>query len=266
MKACAIVMNRVRKSSLLLASLLVACTVRQAIAGEIARGKVRVSYSEGGLIKVYYGKLEVARHIYFYRHDKTDTRALSYGFPGNRTSIEHNRRIVMLADENGNETGSMVSWTLNPLAKGMTGISSEERSVVRLFVTEGQVRIQIRVVPKDPGVKGYGEIGFYVPAVSFAGGTYGGMAGKKEVLERFPAPGAPFKKIGSLPRFILKTADGLQMAVSLQQHGQFALQDYREEKVEYRKNTWRFVTGCDWAIDRVLTLEFKEAGGDTAGD
>jgi len=236
------------------------CVVQTATASEIIHGKVRVSYSRTGLIRVFHDDVEVIRRVYFYRYDDKKPSVLTYVFPSEPAALKLNPRLVQLADENGRQTGSMITWTLVPDQKRMTGISSDEKSFVRLFVTETQVRIQIRVVPKAPEAKGYGELGLYVPAASFVGGRYRGMAGKKEITEKFPPPGAPLERAWCMPYFSLQTENGLQMRLSLRRRS-LQMIDYRNEKVEYRKNTWRFFTVAGWAIDEVLTLEFTELSG-----
>lgn len=232
----------------------------RAVASELVHGKVKATYEKTGRISIDYDGMRVAQAFYLYHHDKAEGKLLRYGFPAGVAAAQLNPKVVILSDEAGNQTGSMVTWTLNPSAKRMTALSPDEPSFVRLSVTEKDVKIQMHIVPKAIDDKGYGEFGVYVPEKAFLGGTYTGNVGGKIVTEKLPPPGTRLARGASGRPITLTSAKGMQMSVSLQKSS-ILFQDYRHSTVKDRKDTWRIVTGAPWAIDDILTFQFAEAAG-----
>ena len=255
-------MRTATSTTAFLAIILTACSC--AGAAVIVHGKVKVECGEGGQIKVFYGDREVLRQFYVYCQTRTKPR-IGYYFPAGRGGVTLSPRIVQLCDKDGKQTGSMVTYRLRHTPRRMSGLSKDPGSVVRLFISADKVAVQMRIIPKDAGLKSYGEIGFHVPAGPFAGGRCFYRRGATEHCASFPPPDKKLKRLGGSKAMTLETVDGLRMRVSLRNRA-VSLRDHRHQSPASRKNTWRIVTGNGWALDDVLTIEFSQAGASKPGN
>ena len=233
-----------------------------ASAGEIQVGKVKVVYNASGKMTIYYNGVEVARRPYVYLTllGPGKKREACYSFPSSA------RRFTLSAvedakDKDGEPVGKQVTWTIKPDA--FAPLAKDKASFIRVIVTESAIRMEIETASSVPAdkfgrKKSYGEVGFYTPETSFAGGSWVCLKGKREVKGEFAPAGERMKNVWCRPAVVLISGKGFRMRCALAGQS-IALQDYRASKSKQRKGCWRVVTANHEPLRTALTLDFSEA-------
>lgn len=244
----------------ILAAIALAIAVSAVSAEEIQVGKVKVVYNAAGEMTFYYEAVEVARRPYVYLTllGPGKKREACYAFP------HQTKRLALSAvedakDKDGKIVGKTVAWTFKPEA--FAPLAKDRPSFVRVTVTDSQIRVEIETASSEPKErfgrgKSYGELGFYTPETSFAGGSWICLKGKREVKGEFAPAGTRMKNAWCKPAVVLISGKGLRMRCAIAGQS-IGLQDYRASKSKQREGCWRIVTANHEPLKTSLTLDFS---------
>ena len=234
---------------------------RGAGGGEIVHGRVKVVYTKTGYMNVFHDGVEMARKFMMYRHNWDRDHRMSFHFPGRgQHGKAFSPKVTKLSDQDGNQTGSVVTWDLNPAACPNELLDPRKDHFVRVIITANDVKVHFRAEGAYPSMKGTGLIMFLSPEASFRGGTYSWLKDRQQVTKTYPAPGAKFERPGGTrDGYVITTAKGVRMTVTPSNY-KVALRDYRHRSGD-EKNTWLFLTHADWHIDWGVTLAFEGQAG-----